>query len=183
MYSSEEEEQHDRWIRERIKRNEEEEKREKQEKYNDYRNHLKISKVYPIRLRPCYYKDIKGVIEEGLTYAPPGGMIQLRLHNYQETFKHPALRIEILGVSPNSAPVVLSRYEVEDAPLEFANELFDTSQTFNYIPDKSEDLISPWTVVYLQEISYTERSYRSNIYDRKTHILRKEGLYFMLPCF
>ena len=183
MFSSEEEKQHDRWLRERIKRKAEEEKRETQEKYNDYRNHLKISKVYPIRLSPCYYKDIKGVIEEGLTYAPPGGMIQLRLHNYQEPFKHPALRIEILGVSPNNTPVVLSRYEVEQAPLEFANELLDTDQTFSYIPEQSEELIDPWTVTYLEEISYTEPLHRSNTYGRRTHILREEGLYFMLPCF
>lgn len=148
-----------------------------------YEKDLQEKGLYPIKLPLKTWQAIKIPLEGAVKYAPSGSIAQVRVHNYCEPFKHPALRIEILGVSPNSAPVVLSRYEVEDAPLEFANELFDTSQTFNYIPDNSEDLISPWTVVYLQEISYTERSYRSDIYDRKTHILRKEGLYFMLPCF
>lgn len=176
MFSSDEESQHDRWIRELIERDADEEKNKAQGEYNDYRNHLKIRNIYPIMLRPCHYEDIKEVIEEGLTYAPPGGMIQLRLHNYQEPFKHPALRTEVLGVTPDGYEKVLCRYEEERVSDEFSNEVFDVPQVFNYIGENFEEYAEPWTVVYLPKIVDT------SVY-RHHETFRYEGLYLMLPVF
>lgn len=100
----------------------------------------------------------------------------MRVHNYCEPFKHPALRTEVLGVTPDGCEKVLCRYEEERVSDEFSNEVFDVPQVFNYIGNNFEEYAEPWTVVYLPRIVDT------SVYMH--HItLRNEGLHLMLPAF
>lgn len=91
-------------------------------------------------------------------------------------FKHPALRTEVLGITPDGCEKVLCRYEEERVSDEFSNEVFDVPQVFTYIGENFEEYAEPWTVVYLPKIVDT------SVYMHH-ETFRYEGLHLMLPVF
>lgn len=141
-----------------------------------YEQELRERNLYPITI-PWYTEQaIKSTLEGAVKYAPAGSTVQLRVHNYCEPFKEPALRTEVLGVAPDGCEKVLCRYEEERAGDEFSNEVFDVPQVFNYIGDNFKEYAEPWTVVDLPGIVDTSvymhhRTFRDN------------GLHLMLPVF
>jgi hypothetical protein len=131
-----------------------------------YEKNLREKGLYPIKIP----------LEGAVKYAPSGSIAQVRVHNYCEPFKHPALRTEVLGVTPDGCEKVLCRYEEERVSDEFSNEVFDVPQVFNYIGENFEEYAEPWTVVYLPKIVDT------SVYMHH-ETFRYEGLHLMLPVF
>lgn len=141
-----------------------------------YEQDLQERGLYPIKLPMRTWQAIKGPLDAAVKYGPSGSIAQVRVHNYCEPFKDPALRTEVLGVTPDGCETVLCRYEEERVSDEFSNEVFDVPQVFTYIGENFKAYAEPWTVVYLTEISDT-----SVYLHRKT--FRHEGLHLMLPIF
>ena len=131
---------------------------------------------YEKKLREKGLYPIKIPLEGAVKYAPSGSIAQVRVHNYCEPFKHPALRTEVLGVTPDGCEKVLCRYEEERVSDKFSNEVFDVPQVFNYIGENFEEYAEPWTVVYLPKIVDT------SVYMHH-ETFRYEGLHLMLPVF
>ena len=166
-------------LRRQIK--EEEENREKRDKNEKYKTLIKTQGIHPLRIPADAYRAIKDVLKEAVKYAPEGGLVQLRVFNYHQPFTHPALRLEVMGVTPNGAVNVLCRYEYGKAPIEFSNEIFDEGAVFTYVEDKYDEVVEPWVATHLSSISLKEED-RYGSRDTKK-ILRKEGLYLMIPTF
>lgn len=143
---------------------------------HQYEKDLQKKGLYPIKLPWETWQAIKSPLEGAVKYAPAGSVAQVRIHNYCEPFKHPALRTEVLGVTPDGCEKVLCRYEEERVSDEFSNEVFDVPQVFTYIGENFEEYAEPWTVVYLPDIVDT-----SVYMHHKT--FRYEGLHLMLPVF
>lgn len=88
---------------------------------------------------PWYtWQAIKEPLDAAVKYGSSGSIVQLRVHNYCEPFKEPALRTEVLGVTPDGRETVLCRYEEEEAGSDFSNEVFDVPQVFTYIGKNSK---------------------------------------------
>lgn len=141
-----------------------------------YEKDLQEKGLYPIKLPLKTWQAIKIPLEGAVKYAPSGSIAQVRVHNYQEPFKHPALRTEVLGITPDGCEKVLCRYEEEKVSDKFSNEVFDVPQVFTYIGENFEEYAEPWTVVYLPKIVDT------SVYMHH-ETFRYEGLHLMLPVF
>lgn len=159
----------------------EEEKQKIRDKHEEYKTLIKTQGVHPLRIPADAYRAIKDVLKEAVKYAPEGGLVQLRVFNYHQPFTHPALRLEVMGLTPNGAVNVLCRYEYGKAPIEFSNEIFDEGAVFTYVEDKYDEVVEPWVATHLGSISLKEED-RYGSRDTKK-ILRKEGLYLMIPTF
>lgn len=159
----------------------EEEKQKIRDKHEEYKTLIKTQGIHPLRIPADAYRAIKDVLKEAVKYAPEGGLVQLRVFNYHEPFTHPALRLEVMGVTPNGAVNVLCRYEYGKAPIEFSNEIFDEGAVFTYVEDKYNEVVEPWVATHLSSITLKEEE-RYGSRDTKK-ILRKEGLYLMIPTF
>jgi hypothetical protein len=160
---------------------EEEEKQEKRDKHEKYKTLIKQQGIHPLRIPADAYRAVKDVLKEAVKYAPEGGLVQLRVFNYHQPFTSPALRLEVLGVTPNGAVNVLCRYEYGKAPIEFSNEIFDEGAIFTYVEDKRNEVVEPWVATRLKEISLKKEDRYGSRDEKK--ILRKEGFYLMLPTF
>lgn len=160
---------------------EEEEKQKIRDKHEEYKTLIKTQGIHPLRIPADAYREIKDVLKEAVKYAPEGGLVQLRVSNYHQPFTHPALRLEVMGVTPKGAVNVLCRYEYGKAPIEFSNEIFDEGAVFTYVEDKYNEVVEPWVATHLSSITLREED-RYGSRDTKK-ILRKEGLYLMIPTF
>lgn len=160
---------------------EEEENQKIRDKYEKYKTLIKAQGIHPLRIPADAYRAIKDVLKEAVKYAPEGGLVQLRVFNYHQPFTHPALRLEVMGVTPNGAVNVLCRYEYGKAPIEFSNEIFDEGAVFTYVEDKHDEVVEPWVATHLKEISLKEEDWHGSRSKKK--ILREEGLYLMTPTF
>ena len=159
----------------------EDEKQKIRDKNEEYKTLIKTQGIHPLRIPTDAYRAIKDVLKEAVKYAPEGGLVQVRVSNYHEPFTHPALRLEVMGVTPNGAVNVLCRYEYGKAPIEFSNEIFDEGAVFTYVEDKYNEVVEPWVATHLSSITLMEED-RYGSRDTKK-ILRKEGLYLMIPTF
>lgn len=159
----------------------EDEKQKIRDRNEEYKTLIKTQGIHPLRIPADAYRAIKDVLKEAVKYAPEGGLVQLRVFNYHQPFTHPALRLEVMGVAPNGVVNVLCRYEYGKAPIEFSNEIFDEGAVFTYVEDKRNEVVEPWVATHLSSISLMEED-RYGSRDTKK-ILRKEGLYLMLPTF
>ena len=159
----------------------EDEKQKIRDKHEEYKTLIKTQGIHPLRIPADAYRAIKDVLKEAVKYAPEGGLVQLRVFNYHQPFTHPALRLEVLGVTPNGAVNVLCRYEYGKAPIEFSNEIFDEGAVFTYVEDKHDEVVEPWVATHLSSITLREED-RYGSRDTKK-ILRAEGLYLMIPTF
>ena len=159
----------------------EDEKQKIRDKNEEYKTLIKTQGIHPLRIPTDAYRAIKDVLKEAVKYAPEGGLVQVRVFNYHEPFTHPALRLEVMGVTPNGAVNVLCRYEYGKAPIEFSNEIFDEGAVFTYVEDKYNEVVEPWVATHLSSITLMEED-RYGSRDTKK-ILRKEGLYLMIPTF
>lgn len=159
----------------------EDEKQKIRDKNEEYKTLIKTQGIHPLRIPTDAYRAIKDVLKEAVKYAPEGGLVQVRVFNYHEPFTHPALRLEVMGVTPNGAVNVLCRYEYGKAPIEFSNEIFDEGAVFTYVEDKYNEVVEPWVATHLSSITLMEEE-RYGSRDTKK-ILRKEGLYLMIPTF
>lgn len=160
---------------------EEEENQEKRDKHEKYKTLIKTQGIHPLRIPADAYRAVKDVLKEAVKYAPEGGLVQLRVSNYHQPFTSPALRLEVLGVTPNGAVNVLCRYEYGKAPIEFSNEIFDEGAVFTYVEDKHDEVVEPWVATHLKEISLKKEDWHGSRSEKK--ILRKEGFYLMTPTF
>ena len=159
----------------------EDEKQKIRDRNEEYKTLIKTQGIHPLRIPADAYRAIKDVLKEAVKYAPEGGLVQLRVSNYHQPFTHPALRLEVLGVTPNGAVNVLCRYEYGKAAIEFSNEIFDEGAVFTYVEDKYNEVVEPWVATHLSSITLMEEN-RYGSRDTKK-ILRKEGLYLMIPTF
>lgn len=159
----------------------EEEKQKIRNKNEEYKTQIKTQGIHPLRIPADAYRAVKDVLKEAVKYAPEGGLVQLRVSNYHKPFTHPALRLEVVGVTPNGAVNVLCRYEYGKAPIEFSNEIFDEGAVFTYVEDKYNEVVEPWVATHLSSISLKEEDRYGSRSEKK--ILRKEGFYLMLPTF
>lgn len=159
----------------------EDEKQKIRDKNEEYKTQIKTQGLHPLRIPADAYRAIKDVLKEAVKYAPEGGLVQLRVFNYHQPFTSPALRLEVLGVTPNGAVNVLCRYEYGKAPIEFSNEIFDEGAVFTYVEDKYDEVVESWVATHLKEISLKEEVRYGSRDEKK--ILRKEGFYLMLPNF
>lgn len=159
----------------------EEEKQEIRDKYEEYKTLIKQQGIHPLRIPADAYRAVKDVLKEAVKYAPEGGLVQLRVSNYHQPFTSPALRLEVLGVTPNGAVNVLCRYEYGKAPIKFSNEIFDEGAIFTYVEDKHDEVVEPWVATHLSEISLEKEDWHGSRSEKK--ILRKEGFYLMTPTF
>lgn len=159
----------------------EEAKQKIRDKNEEYKTLIKTQGIHPLRIPADAYRAIKDVLKEAVKYAPEGGLVQLRVSNYHKPFTHPALRLEVVGVTTKGAVNVLCRYEYGKAPIEFSNEIFDEGAVFTYVEDKYNEVVEPWVATHLSSITLREED-RYGSRDTKK-ILREEGLYLMLPIF
>lgn len=159
----------------------EEAKQKIRDKNEEYKTLIKNQGIHPLRIPADAYHAIKDVLKEAVKYAPEGGLVQLRVSNYHKPFTHPALRLEVVGVTTKGSVNVLCRYEYGKAPIEFSNEIFDEGAVFTYVEDKYNEVVEPWVATHLSSISLMEEDRYGSRNTKK--ILREEGLYLMIPTF
>lgn len=153
--------------------------------YRDYIQALKTRRVVSLRL-PAYTSCIARRLREVAQCAPEDTHIKLKVHNVNEPFNQPKLRLELTAVTGGSV-TVLSQYE-RRAPERFTHESLHTARGFTYSLDNSIEAIAPWVVLELPTIKYKGHdSLVKYVHEHRQIMktdevfLREPGLYLFIP--
>jgi hypothetical protein len=151
----------------------------------DYIQALKTRRVVPLRL-PTHTSCISRWLREVAQCVPEDTRIELKVHNVNEPFNKPKLRLELTAVTGGSV-TVLGQCE-RRAPERFTHESLHTARGFTYTLDNSIEAIAPWIVLELPAIKYTGHDSlvkyvpeHRQIMKTDEVLLREPGLYLLIP--
>lgn len=143
----------------------------------EYEQCLKYHQLTPIEIPSYIMERIEPVLKEMHQYAPEGATVKIRVHNCQEPFQRPKIRIEVLGVL-NGSETVRARFEDSVGEF-FSHPVLDKPREFTYDPDNTVKSIASFKVMKLPELSYKLSVHQST--DRKWVLLRRKGYYLFVP--
>ena len=144
----------------------------------EYEQCLKHLQLTPIEIPSYIMERVAPVLKETHRYAPDGATVKIRIHNYQEPFQQPKIRIEVLGVL-NGSETVRARFEDSAAEF-FSHPVLDKPREFTYDPDDTVKSIAPFKVMKLPKLIYELSAHRQSA-GKTWDILRREGHYIFVP--